>query len=429
MAMHQAGLSNLTTRPLHGGCVAIAVALTMGACGDNIEGADPGPPLAQADTLMVIAHFDDDMIFMQPELPRAIEGGSLTTIYVTSGDPVHGDGRAGFNFAAARIAYSSVAGPVDWDCGYLTVNDAPVHHCRLRGRPISIIGMDIPDGGLDGSGELSTLRLAQGEIDEVPILGPIGGVATGDSITDTLGALISATAPAQIHALDLAATHGYDHSSHLFSSSFALWAAARIGYAGELRWHRGYNVRETPVTLEGDEYEQAKHMIGYYDACYYHCAPCGTSCKTIDVSHDAWVQSQYSYDRAPLEATGTLALVGAPGQCASRTGTALTLGDCATAAPLTLEATGRLRLGNGCVTSPVSATDPVTLAPCDGSAGQYWVSDSDGRLWNGRIPEAAADMYYDHVRCLSAEPSSGATLTAPICGSRHAPAWQIASAP
>src|SRR2546421_1941910 len=53
-----------------------------------------------------------------------------------------------------------------------------------------------------------------------------------------------ATTPSEIHTLELAATHGRDHSSHMFVASFALWAEARTGYDGPVTWHRGYNVGE-----------------------------------------------------------------------------------------------------------------------------------------------------------------------------------------
>ena len=58
-------------------------------CGDNI--APIGPPLEHADTVFVVGHSDDDLIFMQPALIDALHGrGSVATIYVTTGDPVKG---------------------------------------------------------------------------------------------------------------------------------------------------------------------------------------------------------------------------------------------------------------------------------------------------------------------------------------------------
>src|ERR1044071_3475378 len=65
------------------------VALAAVACGDNI-------PLSRAHNLVIVAHQDDDLLFMQPDLSGAIHRGSPTTIvYVTAGD-----GGAGLDYAA-----------------------------------------------------------------------------------------------------------------------------------------------------------------------------------------------------------------------------------------------------------------------------------------------------------------------------------------
>jgi hypothetical protein len=400
-------------------------ALAIAACGDNFPASLDGPALGPAATLFVSAHFDDDLIFMQPELVAALAAGPVTTVYVISGDPKYGLGRTDRNFGFARIAYSGGGAP-DWDCGYILIAGSPAHHCRLNhlsDRPISLIGLDIPDGGPDGLYDVSPLNLVEGDMTEVPILGWAQGTATKDSIIASLAELITVTGPADIHALDLAATHGGDHSSHLFSSAFAFWAAARVGYAGRIHWHRGYNVGEEPITLEGGDYEAAKQMLGFFDACYFGCGPCGTSC--LHQPHDNWLKRQYSSTRAPLEATGTLALEGDRAQCLSSAGGRLVLADCAGAAPVRLDAAGHLTVGGACIASARGAADPVVLEPCSNSPAQYWVSDSEGHVWNGSPPEPAADMAFDHIRCLSAEPAPGAIVTAPICGSRLSPAWQI----
>jgi hypothetical protein len=402
-------------------------ALAMVACGDNFPAPLDGPPLARAESLFVIAHFDDDMIFMQPELLAALEAGPVTTVYVMSGDPVYGLHRTDRNFGIARISYTSVAGSANWECGYVLVAGSPANHCRLRDRPVSLIGLDIPDGGIDGQYDVGPRNLVEGGTTEVPILGWAQGTATVDTIIDSLAALITETQPAEIHALDLASNHGRDHISHLFSSAFAFWAAARIGYAGPIHWHRGYNVDAEEVTLVGADYEAAKLMLGYFNACYFGCAPCGSSCTTLVESHDFRLRRQYGSTRSPLDATGTLALEGDPALCLSAAGAQLVLADCTGAAPVRLDPGGHLTVGGACVASGPGAADPVVLEACSNSPAQYWVSDSDGHLWNGRPAPPAVEMEYDHVRCLSGEMVAGAIVTAPICGSRHAPVWQLGS--
>jgi hypothetical protein len=413
-------------RARHATMIACLIAgLAASGCGDNVPGPGVGPQLEPAQTLIVIAHFDDDMIFMQPELLAAATSGSVTTVYVSSGDPVHGDVRAQHSFEAAMIGYASVAGSSDWDCGYLTLAGSPVHHCRLRDRPISLIGLDTADGGLPGDFPDSPLHLVEGRVPSIPILGPIGGRATVASIVDSLHEIIIATEPAQLHALDLAATHGRDHSGHLFSSAFAFWAAAQAGYAGPIRWHRGYNVEFESPTLGDSDYQAVVPMIGYFEACYFGCGPCGTSCSTLDVDHDKWLRRQYSLTRAPIEARGALAL-GDSGGCVSLTPQRqLVLGDCATAAQVHLSPGGNLVLGDACLASAPGNYQPLALEPCQDTPSQYWVVDSEGMVWNGRPPEAIPVMNYDHVRCLDAAGAPGAPLIAPICGDNLRPRWHF----
>ena len=412
-------------------CRACLVAAAASGCGDNLPGE--GPALAMADTLVVIAHLDDDLIFMQPEIHAAVASGSVTTVYVSSGDPVKGDDNAEHTFEAAMMAYAAVAGSSDWDCGYQLVAGSPVHHCRLRDRPVSMIGLDTADGAPDGQYVESPLHLVENLVPSISILGPIRGRATVDSITASLAELITATAPAQIHTLDLAATHGEDHSGHLFAATFALWGAARARYDGPIRWHRGYNVDGDAINLSDADYALVKPMLGYFEACYFGCGPCGTSCATLVPGHDTDVRRQYSSLRSPLDAQGALALEGT-GPCVTATAAGeLVLGACSGAAMLQLDPAGHLALGDRCLASPPSNGDPVVLEPCQDIASQYWVIDSDGMVWNGRPPVATANMAFDHVRCLAAAAATGAPatspITAPICGAHLHPHWRFVAGP
>jgi hypothetical protein len=247
-----------------------------------------------------------------------------------------------------------------------------------------------------------------------------------DSIVDSLFQILTATQPAEIHALDLAATHGRDHSGHLFSSAFALWAAARVRYDGPIRWHRGYNVVSEAITLDDADYQLVRPMLGYFDACYFGTGRCGSTFDVLDPSHDGWLRRPYSSDRGPLELQGTLALDGASvGACVVVAAGKPTLGDCAAAATVHLDPGGHLTIDGACLASPPGNDDPVVLAPCQDSPSQYWLADTERMVWNGRPPVGVPDMDYDHVRCLDAGAAPGAPLTAPICGEHRQPRWRV----
>lgn len=382
---------------------AALIACALAGCGDNI--VPIGPPLEHSATLFLGAHNDDDFIFMEPDLEASLANGSSTTIYATTAGP---DGPTLNLMEAAKVAYGSTVGSQHWECGAIAIGSITAQHCRLRDRPVSIVDLGLPDGGIPGDRAESLLHLIDGSTAELD--GYFGGSVDADSVITVFADIFAATTPDAVQTLELAGSHGRDHSSHMFVGSVGLWAAARVGYAGPITWNRGYNVDLEMPTLDGTELAGARKILGYYEACADHCGPCGSACSALDPSHEIWIARQYQTVRVS-EASGTLAL---DGSCLDAT---LALGDCASAAHFDLSPTGTLRVGDQCVTS--AANDAVALAPCTGGPEQFWVLDSDGALWNGRVPDHAANMKYDHTRCL-------AGATAPTCGATVQAHWTIA---
>ena len=387
-------------------------AMLASACGDNAYTL--GEPIGHADTVFFAAHTDDDMIFMQPEVVDAARSGSIATVYFTVGDAVKGYGLARGLLRASKTAYAGIAGGAAWDCGYVDLA-VPVQHCKLVGHEVSLIAVDLPDGGIPGDRTESLLHLVDGSVPSVDLVSPAGGTATRETTAQLAVDLLAALAPDEIHALELAGTHGRDHSSHMFSSAFLFWAAARSGYAGPLTWHRGYNVASEPVTLDGPDYDDAVRMLGFYEACASDCAACGVPCQPDAVSpaHVTWLERQHAVARV-RSAGGKLAF---GDQCLQVTAA---LGDCASAPVFALASDGRLQLGDACLTARDDGA--LSTAVCDGSAAQYWVLDGEGSLWNGLPPLAAGDMSYDHVRCLAV---TDAVVSAATCGATNAFAWQF----
>jgi hypothetical protein len=403
--------------------IMVTLAMLVTACGNNIVVDDAS--LQPADMLFVAAHFDDDEIFMQPELANAIEAGRpITTVFVTSGDPIHGVGRELHVFEAARVAYGKMAGADDWQCGYTMITGLPVRQCRLPDQGISLLALDVPDGGIEGTDNRnSLLHLLDGKVDAMPLLGQIGGYTiTRDQLIDELGAIITATAPAEIHTLDIGGTHGYDNSSHVLSASFVLWAAASVGFTGDIRTHRGYNVAaDAPTFTDGTDYARAAYMLGFFDACYLGCGPCGTSCVELDVSHHAWLQRQYSTPRM-LAGSGVLALAKDASECATANGNSLVLGECPGASPMSLAPNGHLEVAGGCIAANDDGS--VTIAACAATPAQYWLLDGEGNLWNGQPVHISIDTYHP-ARCLHAEDAPSAAVTAPICGLGAHTSWSL----
>lgn len=392
--------------------------LALGACGDNLVG--DGAALVPARTMFIVAHFDDDMIFMEPELAHALASGSSTTVYVSSGDPL-GPAHQHHTAAAARLAYEHATGDRRWDCGPLEITGLPVWHCRLPDAGVSMIGLDVAEGGRNGERPNSLLHLVERAVPSLPILGPSGGAVTSDTLIAELAEVIAQTKPDNIHVLDFTGTHGDDHSGHTMTAAFALWAAASAGYAGHIISHRGYNVANEPANLSEADYALAKPILGYFDACYMKCGRCGTECAVLDSSHEQWLRRQYSARIDRLTDDGRLESSEAPGSFLAALGDgSIGLADATAAGLARLGPDGHLAAGTRCITSAEGNDDPLVLAPCSDDPAQLWMLDSEGLVWNGRPPGAALEMAFDHMRCLAAEPTG-----APVCGSRWQPHWRV----
>ncbi|HEY0254496.1 MAG TPA: PIG-L family deacetylase, partial [Kofleriaceae bacterium] len=82
--------------------------LVLCACGDN---AIPiGDPIAASSDVVIVAHEDDDLYFMQPDLVEAIQSGkSVTSIYVTAGNDNFGPKESDIRYAGLRYAYGHAA--------------------------------------------------------------------------------------------------------------------------------------------------------------------------------------------------------------------------------------------------------------------------------------------------------------------------------
>lgn len=344
----------------------------LGACGDNVP--QGGPFVLHADTLFVSAHAGDDAAFMQPQLRNAVEAGSVAAIYFGS-------------LSAAKPAFERIAGVHGWDCGYV-LQAAPVEHCRLTNRDVALIGLDLPVGDESNDDE-SLLKIAQG--DQLELDGVVGGAATKDSVASTLDALLMSISPHDVHALDLAATHGDDHSAHVMSAAFLLWGTARSGLGARIAFHRGDNVENEAPNLSDADYALTEGMLLSGD------------------EYPTWLRRQYGYDRRAT-VQGKLQQ---DGQCLGIASGVLAMVDCAGAPQFLLDASGALSTGGACLSASDSG---VTATGCTGDPSQRWWMDTEGAIWSA-VPVAAPTLDA-HVRCLSG-------VMAPACGAGMHPTWTL----
>ncbi len=385
---------------------AAVVLCTLVACGDNA--LPDGVPLAAAHDVAIVAHQDDDLLFMQPDLVEAVRGGAgVINVYVTAGNGTHGLDEADRRYAGLRDAYGAATGDSRWRCGWIELAGHTAEHCRLDSANVSLVFIGYPDGGKQGEQADSLLHLWQGAIPGAFTIAGRSAYYDRDALIETVAEVIREAQPATVHTLEVAATHGYDHSDHMIVGALALLAEARANSTAELRSYRGYSIDPEPANKADAIYADVLAVLARYEACYTGCAPCGQACSeaTIDPSHLLWLHRRYAvgFRRA---AAGVLR--GAAG-CLQLDGT---IGDCAGAPAWRLDAYGELRAGDACLVASGGT------GPCTGGPDHRWFVDDEGHVWSGLPPDPAGVAGYDHLACLGAA----------ICGADGAPTWDFVPA-
>jgi LmbE family N-acetylglucosaminyl deacetylase len=105
-------------------------------------------------TLSVVAHEDDDLIFLNPTIMQSIQRGSPTlTAYVTAGE-ANGNGTTREEYAGQRrdgecAAYATATGVAnEWSRAVLTLNGRSVEISTLTAAPhVELVFLGLPDGG------------------------------------------------------------------------------------------------------------------------------------------------------------------------------------------------------------------------------------------------------------------------------------------
>lgn len=244
---------------LRAGVLLLVVALSLATPGVAAAGS-PRPS-----HLQVVAHPDDDMLFMSPDVPLAIRAGTrVTTVFLTAGES---DVQPQAEYAAsrqagARAAFAAMAGVADeWTRSAL---ELPGHRLvewqRLRQRPsVALVFLGLPDDNNPRSRHaLSRLWHEPGHRERtITAAGSIVPPTSHDraSVIDCLVRLRETFAPTLIRAQDPRPDPRYqqqwgsahDHPDHVAAARFTETALRGTGLP--LLNYRDYNVADAPPNL------------------------------------------------------------------------------------------------------------------------------------------------------------------------------------
>ena len=385
---------------------ALAILAVIAACGDNALPDVAG--LVTARDLAIVAHQDDDLLFMQPDLLDAVRAGTgVAIVYVTAGNDDRDLDYATKRYDGVMAAYSAATGATGWRCGWFSLAGHAAEHCRLDAANLSLVFLGYPDGGRQGQFSSSLLALWQGRIAGADTVAERSAHYDREGLIATLAAAISATRPRTIHTLEVASTHGDDHSDHMLVGALAVLARATAGGDAELWSYRGYDIAGEPANGFAPITAIADDAFARYSACAEGCAACGEACTAFSATYAGYLQRHYAV-RINRVAAGVLE---APTGCATLDG----VGDCASAPAWRFDG-NVARVGDACVA--VGADGALATANC--AAATPLALDDEGHVWVGTAPATATDL--DHLDCLA---MIGGVPRATLCGGDGAPAWSV----
>lgn len=221
-------------------------------------------------TMNIVAHEDDDLLFMNPDLTNAIHAGNcIRTIYVTAGDAGLGSLYWLSRQQGSEAAYSNMLGDATNDWASRVVQIAPNEYITVASPKndanISLIFMNLPDGGLKGTGfqdmHFKSLEsLGTGKINVINSVDNQSSYTSGQLVS-ALESLMIAYNPTEINTqADYVGTRYPDHSDHIAVGAFV--KSAYRQYETEqfdnqvtipIKYYIGYPIRAMPANVTGTE--------------------------------------------------------------------------------------------------------------------------------------------------------------------------------
>jgi LmbE family N-acetylglucosaminyl deacetylase len=395
--------------------VALAVLV---ACGDNLS----GPPLASSDQVIIVAHQDDEHLFMQPDLTDALLAHTPTTIvYVTAGDGGNGVAFSDSRIGGSKAAYSVLLGSQAWTCGWIEIAEHWAQSCRFGGAPLSLIFLGYPDGGVSGQLPNSLLSLWEGTEDHVDTIADTVTTYTRGQLIATVAKIIETTNPAIVRTLEIAATHSDDHSDHMFVGALAMQATMKSGTGAHLISYRGYNINYEAPTSDDQMYDYASLPMRSYEACLLSCdgGACGvTPCSTLsDPRYTNFLHRRYAVAMRESPQSGVLH---ANGQCLVIGSSGMALGDCATAPVVQLQPGGLVAIAGQCLEA--AGDGSLILGPCVRTPERTFMFDDEGHLFINELPVPQPNLDTMHDLCVVGDADG---LRVDICGSARDARWDL----
>lgn len=217
--------------------------------------------------LCIVAHEDDDLLFLNPDTAQAIRRGAPTrVVFVTAGE-FNGNGETREQYAEARregvcCACAEIAGVANaWSRQVCKVAGRDVELDVLSGRPtVELVFLGLPDGGDSEQPDALARMWADSTVSAYTLVYPGSPVRTsyiytGSDLLAALKSIMQDTTPTMIRIEDTNPDPFLraDHDDHIAVAQFASAAldnyVADGGNPAQLVENRCYNMQNCGVNL------------------------------------------------------------------------------------------------------------------------------------------------------------------------------------
>lgn len=248
--------------------------LLLPALGASEPAPAPASSQCTGGALQLVAHEDDDLLFLSPDVLHDVQAGRcVRTVYLSAGDAARGDDYWLAREKGSQAAYAEMAGVDDlWTVTDLAVSGQVLRLATLTDAPqISLVFMRLPDGNRRGTGmrvhdHESLMRLWQGDIATVHALDGSASY-TATTLTASLTRLMTDFAPTTVRTQDwtIPFRHG-DNADHTATALFT--RVADRGYDGPhtLLAYEGYPAWTKLPDVSGVDLEAKSRALLAYSA-------------------------------------------------------------------------------------------------------------------------------------------------------------------
>jgi LmbE family N-acetylglucosaminyl deacetylase len=298
-----------------------AVPAIAAITGSTAASAAPLPRVSAARRIMnIVAHEDDDLLFLSPDLLHDIQAGkTLRTIFLTAGDAadqVAGGTDQQTKYWKARetgnrAAYAQMAGVANsWTESQITVNGHRLAMFTLDGRPnISEIFLRLPDGNPDGSGSVahhhqSLLKLRAAQIPAIDAIDGSASYSKADLLA-TVTAVTEQFGPEVIRAQDYGAWDWQpvlDHADHTATAYLAHSVSNAYSSPHEFIGYLDYIIETLPSNVSGSDLaakQAAFYLYDQYDSLLQCYTPALRKKHGNCAAYEAWLSRQYRVQGGP----------------------------------------------------------------------------------------------------------------------------------